>query len=363
MKILHLIALVVIFSLVCSQANAVQTNPIPSNSHKSDVKPVKDKTPATTKDHSTITKSSNNRLVNNKPKVTPASHIVKHLNLPQLSIMQPSNNTSLNRDTFQIMGKSSSNMIIPLVSWNIDNSPTWIASGTTDWKFMATSLSEGVHTIHVKALDLKGNEISKSIKVTVDLKPPMVSTTSPITDDSLDHISSINGTASDDNAVGSVLVVVDNQEVYKANYLNGYWSAPVKLYAGTHVVKSIAKDKAGNSVISRDTYFSVYNPKPPVMIEHIPYAQTSPVPVATSDVSAQVTTQNSQDSIAIISPASSNSNAGGAGGSNSNSNNGFSGGGSSNSNGGSSTGGSSHPTNSHSDNGNSHSHGSNPHKP
>lgn len=357
-----------IFSLVCSQASADQTNQIPSNFHKTDIKSVKDKTPPTSKDHLTVTKPINNKLANNKStKSTAEIHTTKHLNLPQLSIMQPSNNTSLNKDTFQIIGKSSSNMIIPLVSWNIDNSPTWMAIGTTNWSFTASSLSEGIHTIQVNALDLKGNEISKTIKVMVDLKPPMASITSPTTEDSLDHISSINGTASDDNSISSVIAIVDNHDTYKATYFNGHWSAPVKLYAGTHVVKTMAKDKAGNSVISRDTYFTLFNPKPPTIIEHIPYAQTSPVPTSTSDVNSQNTIQNSQNNVAVISNVNSNSNGGTIGSGNSNSNSGFSGSGNSNSNSGSSSGGSSpsansHSNNSHSDNGNSHSQNNNPHK-
>lgn len=255
-KILHIALLVITLSLLCSYANADKSNTVS----------------------------------------------ISHLHL---SIIQPSNNTSIKTDTFQIRGNSSGDFMIPSVSWSIDNSPTWMAGGTTNWSFMVSSLSEGMHTIHVNVIDKKGNEQNKFIKVMIDMKPPMLSISSPTTDDSLDHITSINGTAYDDNAISQVTIIVDNQYVYNATYSKGFWSAPVKLYAGTHMVESVAQDKAGNSAVSRNVYFSLNNPKPPVISEKIPYAQTSPFSTSgTSNLGKD--TQNTQN-ITIISNSNHNS--------------------------------------------------------
>ncbi|MGI0026830.1 MAG: Ig-like domain-containing protein [Nitrosopumilaceae archaeon] len=195
---------------------------------------------------------------------------------PTISITFPANNTSVNTDTFQITGNSSSSMIIPFVRWNIDNLSASTTTGITNWSFTASLLSDGIHTIRVNAIDVAGNVASQSIKVTVDTKPPVLTITGPAEDMVLGHIYSINGTASDNNAISSITAFVDDYDAQDATYSKGSWTVPVDLPAGMHVVTAVATDTAGNSVTSRGVYFMLLNPILPTE-PHIPYAQTSPI--------------------------------------------------------------------------------------
>jgi len=61
---------------------------------------------------------------------------------------------------------------ILLVEARLDGGPWAAADGTGDWSFALSGLSEGLHTLGVRAWDLAGNSNQSSVGFEIDLTPP-----------------------------------------------------------------------------------------------------------------------------------------------------------------------------------------------
>ena len=198
-----------------------------------------------------------------------------------LLITSPENNTGVNTDSIQVTGTATSSSEIPDVTWSVDGGATKIATGTTNWEFSIGMLSDGIHTIQVSAENIAGTLDKQTIVVTKDTHPPTVAITNPVDDTNLNHISSINGTASDDTAISSVAISIDGNNTENAIYSKGFWTMPVTLSTGQHNVYAIATDTAGNSVTSSTVYFLLMsNPTPTVPASVLTNNNTSNVPTS-----------------------------------------------------------------------------------
>jgi Bacterial Ig domain/Tyrosine-protein kinase ephrin type A/B receptor-like len=94
----------------------------------------------------------------------------------------------------------------------------------------------------------------------VDTTPPAVSITQPSDGSVLNHISSINGTASDDTSISSVLVSIDGGLPTHATYSSGTWTLAATLSNGTHTVNATATDSVGLEAKTGIIHFTILTP-------------------------------------------------------------------------------------------------------
>jgi VCBS repeat-containing protein len=94
----------------------------------------------------------------------------------------------------------------------------------------------------------------------VDTTPPAVSITQPSDGSVLNHISSINGTASDDTSISSVLVSIDGGLPTHATYSSGTWTLAATLSNGTHTVNATATDSVGLEAKTGIIHFTMLTP-------------------------------------------------------------------------------------------------------
>ena len=132
----------------------------------------------------------------------------------------------------------------------------WINLGiSTSYTF---SLSEGTHTISIRAWDLAGNYATDTVSVIVDLTPPKLEILSPKNNtDTTNHTITIRWKGSDD------LSGIDHYEV---RVDNGFWSrvdgtiTTLRVDYGKHIIYVKAVDRAGNSKIAK-IFIEVYSVK------------------------------------------------------------------------------------------------------
>ncbi len=91
----------------------------------------------------------------------------------------------------------------------------------------------------------------------VDIAPPTISITQPTDGSVLNHISSINGTASDDTSVSSVIVSVDGGSPQSAVYSSGTWTLATTLPTGMHTANATATDSVGHKASTGITHFTI----------------------------------------------------------------------------------------------------------
>ncbi len=132
-------------------------------------------------------------------------------------------------------------------------------SSTAPYKFSwnSTLIEDGPATLSATAVDAAGNlGTATTISVTVDnipavqvdKKPPTVSITSPKNSATVSGTVSIGVRAADNIKLALVTVLVDNQIKCVANTstVTCKWST-VGVAAGTHTIKAVAQDSAGNT--------------------------------------------------------------------------------------------------------------------
>ncbi len=163
--------------------------------------------------------------------------------LSSLEITSPSNGAVLsNSDVTISWSGSDSTSGIDHYEVRIDNG-SWINAGTAT-QYTFTSVSDGTHTVDVKAVDVAGNNVTVTVSFTVDTTAPTLEITSPSNGYlplTYNKVMWINGTT-DPNAtvtINGISVAVDS---------NGDFSYKATLVEGKNVFTVTATDSAGNSV-------------------------------------------------------------------------------------------------------------------
>ena len=95
---------------------------------------------------------------------------------------------------------------------------------------------------------------------TIDTVPPTISITQPSDGTVLNHMTSINGTASDDTSVSSVLISIDGGVPTPATYSSGAWTFAVTLSNGTHFANATATDSVGLETKTGIIHFTILTP-------------------------------------------------------------------------------------------------------
>jgi subtilisin family serine protease len=121
---------------------------------------------------------------------------------------------------------------------------TWNASGTQTYYWNTTSLTDGAYRIRLLVEDKAGNAVEKAVNVTLDNTPPTLSIIAPAEGAELSGNASIRFTVSDTD-LDRVLLYLDNA-VYNVTGTSFNW-VTTTVGDGTHTIKLVAYDKAGNT--------------------------------------------------------------------------------------------------------------------
>jgi len=165
---------------------------------------------------------------------------------PTISIASPNDGDILNTQSVTIYWSGSDfGSGIDHYEIKID-SDTWKNVGTAS-SYTFTSLSDGTHTVYVKAVDVAGNEAIDSIEIIIDTEEPSVAITSPRNDSMFNsNAITIHWTGSDSNSgIDHYEIQVDSGSWNNVGMSTSYTIS--SLTDGSHTVYVKAIDKAGNS--------------------------------------------------------------------------------------------------------------------
>lgn len=100
---------------------------------------------------------------------------------PQLIVHTPKNGTFFNASRVQVkFSANDTNSGLDSVFLSLDRGG-WMALNITD-NYTFTNLTEGEHTIRLRAFDLAGNNITKTVEITIDTQNPYILSYGPISD-------------------------------------------------------------------------------------------------------------------------------------------------------------------------------------
>ncbi len=183
-----------------------------------------------------------------------SSEITESIIPPAPAISSPANNTGTGG-----MPNISGISVIGDTTITIYDEAVQLGTTTADssglWSFTPlTALSGGKHTITATAaLDGHTSESSSMITFIVDTAPPTLSITQPSDNSILDHLLTVNGTASDDTSVSSVTGKVDSGLISAAttsdNFTHWSFTTP-SISTGLHMIQINATDSAGLITLS-----------------------------------------------------------------------------------------------------------------
>jgi len=174
---------------------------------------------------------------------------------PTVSLSSPLSGASVS-GTIAVQGAASDNLGVAKVEFYCDGS---LYSTTTSTSFSfslnTSSLTNGSHTVMVKAYDTSGNSASASRTVSVSNSPaapdataPAVALTSPLNGSTVSRSVTISASATDNVGVARVSIYVDNVLLctdtlapYSCN-----WNTR-KAATGSHAIAARAWDTAGNA--------------------------------------------------------------------------------------------------------------------
>ncbi len=182
-------------------------------------------------------------------------------------VITPEHGSATNDDTPDITGTAEAGSTITIY---VDSSVVGAtaASGSGNWSFTLTAaLSDGDHTVEATAQDAAGNIsfFSDSNQFTVDTVPPGAPSVITPEDGSrtADSTPAISGQAGNSN---TVTVIVDGAAVETVTPDGqGNWSftPDFALADGSHSVKAIATDMAGNTSVDSNTNTFTVDATPP----------------------------------------------------------------------------------------------------
>ena len=155
---------------------------------------------------------------------------------------------------------------------------------TFNWN--TTSVSSGSHSLTARAFDAAGNaSTSAAVTVTIDRSAPTVSLTAPAAGATISGSATVSANASDTVGVARVEFYRDNTVLLGTDATSPYsltWNTGTTP-AGSHTLKAIAYDKAGNSTTSSSRTVTVKDVTLPTV------SITSPTNGATVTQNATVT--------------------------------------------------------------------------
>ena len=171
---------------------------------------------------------------------------------PLVSITSPNNGTYLATSNVTVSWSGSDNIAIDHFEIRVDGS-SWINVGLT-YSYEFTGLSDGSHTVDVKAVDKAGNTNISSVTFYVDTTPPQITILYPSDNE---YLSTTNITV---EWSGNDNIQIDHYEtrVDGGSWLSVGLNTSYNLYnlpEGQHVVEVRVIDKAGNEGMDNVTFY------------------------------------------------------------------------------------------------------------
>jgi hypothetical protein len=185
---------------------------------------------------------------------------------PSINITSPSNGATVS-GSINITVNASDNIGVDRVEFYVDNTLKFSDySAPYSYSWDSTSVSNGSHTLMVKAIDFSGNQNSYSVSVVVnntipDTIPPTVSLTSPTSGQTLSGTVTISATATDNIAVSGVQFLLNGANLGTEDTTPPYsisWNTSL-VSNGTHTLSARARDAAGNQTTSTPVSVVVNN--------------------------------------------------------------------------------------------------------
>jgi hypothetical protein len=172
--------------------------------------------------------------------------IIVDTGAPTVSIVSPADGSDLTDNTPSISGTAADTYGVNLVEYKVDAGAYQAAAGTSSWSQTLASLSDGPHTITVRASDNAGNQATDQTAIDIDATLPSLTVTNPasglVTTDTTPLCS---GTAADANGIQIVQVRVDSGSWQTATGTTS-WSRSPSVSYGDHTITVRATDTFGN---------------------------------------------------------------------------------------------------------------------
>jgi hypothetical protein len=230
---------------------------------------------------------------------------------PSVSVSSPANGATLS-GTVTLSATASDNVGVASVWFTVDG--TVVGAEDTSAPFQVSwntaSVANGTHTVRAMARDAAGNTAtSGTIAVTVnntsasnDTSAPTVSITSPGNGATVSGTVSVSAAASDNVGVSSVQFTLNGVNLGSADTTAPYsisWNT-AGAANGTHMLRAIARDAAGNSTTSSAIAVTVNNAATSNDTTAPTVSLTSPA--AGSTVSGTITiSANASDNVGVTS--------------------------------------------------------------
>jgi Bacterial Ig domain/Carboxypeptidase regulatory-like domain len=187
---------------------------------------------------------------------------------PSVAITSPAAGATVSGNV-HLTAAASDSIGITSVQFRLDggNVGASLAAAPYAYTLSTTSLPNGSHTISAVATDASGNSTtSPSVAVTVDnttkdTTPPTVSMTSPAARATVSGMVAVTATATDNVSVASVQFQLDGASIGGLDVAAPYaysWDS-TRVTNGSHSLRAIATDSAGNSITSTSVTVKVDN--------------------------------------------------------------------------------------------------------
>ncbi|HET9362100.1 MAG TPA: Ig-like domain-containing protein, partial [Vicinamibacterales bacterium] len=203
------------------------------------------------------------------PVTVTVSNPVSDTTPPTVSMTAPAGGSTVS-GSVNVTATASDNVGVSSVQFQLDGANLGAADTTapyaTSWN--TTAASNGSHTLRAVARDAAGNSTtSASVTVTVsnDTTPPTVSMTAPAAGATVSGTVNVSANASDNIGVTSVQFQLDGANLGAADTTSPYaisWNT-TSVSDGSHTLRAVARDAAGNSTTSAAVSVTVSNAAPP----------------------------------------------------------------------------------------------------
>ena len=187
---------------------------------------------------------------------------------PQVAITSPAAGATLS-GTVNLTANATDNVAVASVQFRIDgtNAGPALTAPPYAYSLNTSSLSNASHSLTAAATDTSGNAATSAAitvqvnNATSDTTPPTVTVTAPANGATVSGTVSVTANASDNVGVASVQFQVDGANVGALDTAAPYsysWNTTAATN-GSHTVRAIAKDAAGNSTTSASVTVTVSN--------------------------------------------------------------------------------------------------------